>query len=49
MGHVKTIQNPGNFEISKNFRVLLLGFSAVGLVTFLIGLKLDSTRTWSLS
>ena len=46
MGHVKTIQNPGNFEISKNFRVLLLGFSAVGLVTFLIGLKLDSTRTW---
>jgi len=46
MGNVKTIQNPGNFEISKNLKTLLLVFCGVGLVTFLVGLKLDSTRTW---
>src|SRR4051812_37009185 len=45
--HSTTIQNPGSFEISDKFKTVLYAFFALGIVTFLVGLKADPNRAWA--
>jgi hypothetical protein len=42
-----TIKNPGTYEVSSGLKNLLITFSAIGIATFGIGLKLDPARAWA--
>ena len=46
MATATPIKNPGSFESPRSLKIVLIAFSILGAGVFLIGLKLDPTRTW---
>jgi len=45
--HVTPIKNPGPLVVSVRANQILLGLGAIGIVAFLVGLKVDAPRAWS--
>ncbi len=46
-GHITSVKNPGPLKLSARAKQILLGLGAVGIVAFLVGLKIDPHRAWS--
>jgi len=44
---VEEIKNPGKLVMPKALALLLLAFTAVGLIAFVVGLKQDAHRAWA--
>ena len=44
---ITSVKNPGPLKISARTSQILIGLGAIGIVAFLVGLKMDAPRAWS--
>ena len=46
-GQITSVKDPGPLKVSARANQILLGLGAIGMIAFLVGLKVDAHRAWS--